>query len=497
VTRGIIRLITCAAGLCLAATPALSQQSGGQLDASPSLFAVLAAINAAGYDAELNSPTTHPLRHQIRQAIAQRSPKSLERIRRFYEAHRREDATSDLRQYVSFALTVDGPPLFQPKFPPNRMPPDAVALEGLGELLVEFCREANLDELWAKAQPAFDEAIARYHEPVTNAILEANVYLRNPTNGMSGRRFQIYIDLLGAPNQVHARSFGDEYFVVVTPSAQPRVKDIRRAYLHYLLDPLAIRNALIIDKKKDICDLARAAPALSEIYQTDCVLLAGMSLVKAVESRLERASGPAMVDQAMKEGFVFTAYFAEALQRYEKQEQSLRLYLPGMMEAIDPVKEDQRIAGVHFAARPAVKTVKTAPPPALELTEADKTLNAAEEQYRQKNFGPAKELFRQALQMQAANSKRAKASFGLARIAALEKDPELAQQLFERTLELDPEPFERAWSYVYLARLAVAAGEPETARKQYQAALAVPGASEGARKAAEQELQKLDRLNQP
>lgn len=493
---GIHHLTVRAAGVALAAALAFPQQPAGQLDASPSLFAVLAAINAAGYDAELQSPSTHPLRRQVRQAIAQRNPKSLERIRRFYESHRLENPTSELRQYVSFALSVDGPPSFKPKFPPNRMPPDAASLEGFGELLAEFYREAALDELWAQAQPAYDEVIARYHEPVTNAILEANMYLRNPTSGMRGRRFQIYLDLLGAPNQVHARSFGDEYFVVVTASAQPRVKDIRRAYLHYLLDPLAIRNAAVIDKKKDVCDLAQGSPLLSEVYKTDCVLLTGMSLVKAVESRLERKAGEALVDQAMKEGFVLTAYFAEALARYEKQEQSLSLYLPEMVEAIDPAKEDKRIARVEFASKPAVRTVKTAPA-APELSPVEKVLNAAEELYRQKNFEQAKPQFRQALEMEAPRAQHAKASFGLARIATLEKDPELAQQLFERTLELDPEPFERAWSHVYLARLAMAAGEPEMARKHYEAALAVRDASEGARKAAEQELRKLALLKEP
>ena len=50
-------------------------------------------------------------------------------------------------------------------------------------------------------------------------------------------RFQIYIDLLGAPNQIQTRSYGSNYYVVVTPSAEPRIRDVRHAYLHYLLDP--------------------------------------------------------------------------------------------------------------------------------------------------------------------------------------------------------------------------------------------------------------------
>jgi hypothetical protein len=50
----------------LAAASALHGAETGQLDASPSLFTVMAAINAAGYDADLASPNNHPLRMQIR-----------------------------------------------------------------------------------------------------------------------------------------------------------------------------------------------------------------------------------------------------------------------------------------------------------------------------------------------------------------------------------------------------------------------------------------------
>jgi len=38
----------------------------GQLDASPTLFTIMTAINAAGYSADLSSPNNHPLRDQIR-----------------------------------------------------------------------------------------------------------------------------------------------------------------------------------------------------------------------------------------------------------------------------------------------------------------------------------------------------------------------------------------------------------------------------------------------
>jgi hypothetical protein len=77
----------------------------------------------------------------------------------------------------------------------------------------------------------------------------------------------------------------------------------------------------------------------------------------------------------------------------------------------------------------------------------------------------------------------------LARAAYLEKDPELSKELFEKTLTLEPEPFEKAWSHVYLARLAAAGKEPSQAVAQYEAALAVAGGSEQARKAAQTEIE--------
>ena len=63
----IISLLTFAAMLALRADAAEPQ---GQLDASRALFSVLAAINAAGYDADLASAANHPLRQIIRQEIA-------------------------------------------------------------------------------------------------------------------------------------------------------------------------------------------------------------------------------------------------------------------------------------------------------------------------------------------------------------------------------------------------------------------------------------------
>ncbi len=485
---------------CLAASLAPCRAAEqGQLDASPALFAVLAAVNAAGYDADLNSPASHPLREAVRAYLAAKSIPSLAELKRFYTAHRQQDPANDLRQYVSFALSVDGPPDFNYRFKNYLLPPDVQPLEGFEKLLARFCREAGLELVWRQAQPAFEQAIARYHEPVTRALLEVNGYLRNPTSGSLGRRFQVYVDLLGAPNQVHTRSYADDYFVVVTASAEPRTADVRHAYLHYLLDPMVMRNSEALMKRKALADYALGASLLEEHYKSDWVLLATESLVKAVESRLAypAARRRTLVDQALSEGFILAPYFAEQLPAYEKQEQSMRFYVAEMVKAIDLKREEQRLEKYEFARERAPrKAVTPAPAKKPEPAGAHKTLEEAEQLYANRDLERARDAYLLALRQTDEKSLHAKSYYGLARIAALRKDPELAEKLFERTLELEPDPPTRAWTHVYLGRLADLAGERERAAGQYKAAAAVEGASAAARQAAEKGLRETFRKEQ-
>ena len=69
--RALIR-VCCLILLSSGCAAFAQQQEMGQLDASPTLFTVMAAINAAGYDAQLDSPNNHPLRKAIRDELAKK-----------------------------------------------------------------------------------------------------------------------------------------------------------------------------------------------------------------------------------------------------------------------------------------------------------------------------------------------------------------------------------------------------------------------------------------
>ena len=463
----------------------------GQLDGSETLFTVLAAINAAGYDADLDSGANSSVRAQVRSIIAAKKPASLDALKKFVGGHRQNDANAELSQYVSYALTLEGPPNFRSRLKPEEVPFDARKIEGFDRLLAEFYQQAGIQELWKQVRPAYDQVIANYHAGVTQALLETNAYLRNATSGFRGRRFQIYVDLLGAPNQIQTRSYKDDYFVVLTSSPEPQIDQVRHAYLHYLLDPLSLRFSEQVIRLKALTDFAQPAPALDESYKNDSLLLTTECVVKAVESRLARGeqNKQSLVDQALREGFVLTPALADGLATYEKQPESLRLYFPDLLGQIDLAREDKRLEKVQFAKELPVKKAKPAPPPPEPvLTAAEKTLAEAEELYTARELDKARPVYLKVLEQPAANGLHAKAYYGLARIAALQKDPDLAQRLFQKTLEMSPDSETKSWAHLYLARLSDAAGDRAEAEKNYQAVLGIEGAPESVKTAAQKGL---------
>jgi tetratricopeptide (TPR) repeat protein len=468
-----------------AVVPATSADLG-QLDASPTLFTVMAAINAAGYSAELASPNNHPLRDAMQAELAKRNIPSLPALKEFFERHRKKTDVQEFSQYVSFALTASGPPTFAIKQRDVDVPPDVTNMKELVPLLAAFYKEAGIEELWKRSRPAIDQYIERYHGPVSDAVLQVNAYLRQQTSGFKGRHFQIFIELQAAPNQIQTRSYGDEYTIVVTPSPEARVFDVRHAYLHYLLDPLSTRYEEILDRKKPLADQAQRAPALEDSFKQDYLLLVTESLIKVVEAKLDRR--PEGVQEALHQGYILTPYFAEQLPVYEKQEQAMLYYYPTLVGAIDLKVEDARLSKVEFAKQPAARAVVPVPAPAAPPppTGAAKTLDDAEELYTARDLDKAKKLYLDVLQQTDNQVMHAAAYYGLARIATLQRDPELAERLFNKTLELQPEPQVKAWTLVYLGRLSVAAGDRPQAAQYFQSALKVEGASPAAQQAASQ-----------
>jgi hypothetical protein len=463
-----------------------------QLESNETLFCVMAAVNAAGYDEGINLPDNNPLRKKVRDYLAARKISVLPELKTYYRRHMQRTGTEDLSQYVSWAFAVNGAPDFAWKGRDVDVPPDALALDGFQPLMIDFYRQAGLAGLWKQVQPAYEAEIARYHKPILAMTGSVDAYLRSSMGDFPGRKFHAIVEPLMQPQLIQMRSYGDDTYVVISPAVNPPMYDIRHSYLFSLIDPLMLTYRVDIEQKRSLLDLAGSAPMPDE-YKFNMVLLCSQSLVKAVEARLDKDKSA--VDRATRQGYILTPFFYEQLPNFENQQQSMRFYADEMVNAIDLNAESLRLSTVKFDAAPLQRTAKkievAAPEP--ELSPAGKSLQKAESLFSARNEAPdnlqeSKKLFIKALDQKGEAAEHAQAWYGMARIAMLEKKGSTAQQLFEKTLESSPDDFVRGWADVQLGSIYRSQHDFAQATKYYKDALAVSGASDKAKQAAQSEL---------
>ena len=258
--------------MCLAAdTPKIA------LDNSETLFSVLTAVNTCGYDQELDN--SDPLRSQIRSEVAriisasQDTAAAKDEMCQFYREHQQQDPSRELAQYVSLALSLDGPPNFAFKGKEGEVPPDAARLVGFGPLLLKFYQSAGLHDLWLRHHPQYEGLVEKYHEALSKMVFNTDIYLKLPTAGFVGRQFTVYLEPMGAPAQINARIYGADYYVVISPvGSSLKMEQIRHTYLHYVLDPLAMKRPEAMKRLSPLLDAVRTAP-MEESFKNDISLL--------------------------------------------------------------------------------------------------------------------------------------------------------------------------------------------------------------------------------
>ncbi len=458
------------------------------LETSESLFSVLAAMNACGYDSELDA--SGPLRAEIRGEVAKAveasdETKDVTRLMcEFYQGHQQPDSARTLAQYVSLALYLQAPPELALKGKEADLPPDAASVVGILTMLQRFYEVAGLHEIWQKHQPAYAALTRRYHDPLSKMLFDTEVYLKLPSAGYLGRGFTVYLEPLGAPGQTNARNYGTDYYVVLSPGTGStlRMEQIRHTYLHYLLDPLALKYPATMERLRPLLGSVKSAP-MDEGFKTDVSLLVTECLIRAIEARTigssktQEAQRELLVSQANQQGFILTPYFYDALAKFEKDPSGLRNAYLDLISAIDVRKEQKKLVGMQFAAQAEPELLRLSRP--LE----GKLLRTAEERLSAGDADGAKQLAQQALDQKSEDPGRA--LFILAQVATMKRDMQGARGYFEQALTVAQEPKVVAWSHIYLGRIFDLQADRAAALDHYRAALSAGANLPQAKAAAE------------
>jgi hypothetical protein len=462
------------------------------LDNNEALFTVLTAINACGYDSDLS--VSDPLRVQIRAEVAKTIEASAEAkestglMCQFYKEHQQDDSGRTLAQYVSLALCLTAPPELTLKVKEAELPPDASFVSGLVPSIQKFYGEAGLHAIWTRHEAAYSELTARYHEPLAKVLFDTEVYLKLPSAGFLGRSFTVYLDPMGSPGQANARNYGTDYYVVISPGSGAGLKmdQIRHTYLHYLLDPLALKYPASMIRMKPLLENVKGAP-MDESFKTDVSLLATECLIRAVEARTVGSSKTPetqrqqLVQQSAEQGFILTPYFYEALVKFEKSPAGLRIAYGDLIGGIDVHKEQKNAAQIKFASKADPELLHLSRPAEVKL------LMTAEQRLSSGDSEAARKLAQQALDEKKEDPGRA--LFILAQVATMNRDMQGARSYFEKALDVAHEPKVLAWSHIYLGRIFDLQEDREAALDQYRAALNAGGALPEAKAAAEHGIQ--------
>ena len=438
------------------------------MESSEPLFGILAARVAAGEEPASASAAGQEERRLVTEYLARKQIPVKAELRAFFELTQpRSDAIRHLSECVSLALLMGPPPDYKTTAPQTALPPDAKRLAGIAPLLKSFYDQANLTDIWAQMQPQIQQEIDRQSPVIRRAIELSDAYVRSLSGAYLGRTYSIILSPLGPPEQIQARIYGQNYYLVVTPSKEPHVAEMRHQYLHFLLDPVVFKYGSDIEKKRELKSLVRPAPLLGRDFKEDFGLFVVESLISAVELRIDKRpekEAAETLDSLATRGFVLAPYFYVALKEYEKQEVPLSTVLKDMILNINVEQEKEKISKLEFAQK--AEPAAAAETPALSPEES--LLNEGENLIAEGKYPEARSVFRNVLDTLNAESERA--LFGMAVVSSNTRKPGLAEKYFKKTLEVAQDLRIVTWAHIYLGRLYDLETDRRKALEQYRAA---------------------------
>ena len=473
------------------ASPQANSDTGISVESSQQLFSVMCALEASGFDANSSALDQFPERAALQRRLAQQAGPATDALRQFYHDHELKDPAEMLSRYISFGLVVGPPPQFPYQLEHEILPPDVLTLEGFDEILPNFYREAHLDREWLRVSKESDQVVERYQPVVRRELFVIAGYLRELMRPSNGREFTVYVEPF-VGSRTNFRIYGLHYSIVVGAGAQIPIDAIRHSYLYFLIDPMALSSRKEIDKKRALLDIANKAPLLPVEYREEFFGLFDECVVKAIELRLRKLPPPeleAAIAEDDREGLILVRPIVTQLKIFEKQGPAMHYYFPDLVKGIDVDAETERLKSIKFATAQPAKPEPQKSPAATAQSNLEKEIAAGDQQIAAQNGAAAQSTFEGILEK---HPGLPRAKYGLAMACVLQGRASQAQRLFEEIVAdastpggLPADPASLAWAHVYLGRIHDLQGDRDLALTEYDAALAVSGAPDGARVAAQ------------
>ncbi len=494
--------------------PAAIDPSGPatSLEISESVFDVMAGLNACGYNEGLaiSDPIRQKVRDDINQALAQSEParESRDRLCAFIQTHTMSSNKLNLAAYLSLALFLSPPPGLTPNVATTDLPPDAGPLVDVAPRLRDFSQAVGLHLIWVLNHPAYEAEVEKVHVPLSQMLVQTDLYLKQPPPSYGTRRFVVILEPLIAPGESNARVYGGDYIVVESPvNGRVDLKPMKHTYLRFVLEPLIYARSTSIDALTPILELVQPSP-LPYQFKSDVLSLVTECLIRAIEAHtMDTGITPykipthfdrnqlAAINNAenayehqvltvrrdavhsdMVQGFILTRYFYDQLNNFQDSPTTLQQAVGEMVYGMNVDIEKRRVQDIVFASHTDKDVAQQVSSQSAMLDEGERKLIAGD-------VAGAAALAQQALAGHTSNPGRAQ--FLLARADIMSGKMEAAEQAFTQAAKVSHDLRTLAWSHIYLGRLADLEGDRPTAVAEYRAAMDTRDGKPDTKQAAE------------
>ena len=466
------------------------------------VFAVTAALNAAGFDYETTGKQMSKERTTIREALQHLEPALQERLKKFYETHKASTKENlDWQSaYISLALLLSGPPNFAIGLVEEEIPEDVLEIRGFEFLVEEVYRQGRLGNFWQHYKPIYARKLKGYEAVMEKVIKDTSHYFRIAPIVDPDRKIILIPNFLNANGVVNARNLEQAYYVMIGPADEPseNYKQLQHEYLHFLLDPLVRRYRNILFRLRSFMEVAQDQPSLRPGYANDWFLVVVESLVESIQLKLDPPDNlEKEIVEYFRKGLVLVPYFYRGLGMYEENELiSLPVYTDGLLQGISDavVQEDSKTISILESR---IKTAED------EQNKLQKEALRAEALGRQVkgllaevgallaggNLEAAQEKSEQLLLIDSGN---ANALFYLAQIASQRNQLDVAADYYRKTANAPKvSGWIRAWCILRIGNYLAFGGDIDEARVKFRAVLEMKGDLRGARKRAQESLERL------
>ncbi|HEX3282696.1 MAG TPA: hypothetical protein VHR36_15780 [Pyrinomonadaceae bacterium] len=291
---------------------------GVTINVEPRLIIMMAALEAAGFEATPPGSQPSVFRAQLQKDIANLDPDLRARMRRFYERNKLAPPATPADQaarYVSLALALGPPPLLEAPERSEQLPGSLLEVLDFAPLVREFYSRSGLDEKMVVYTRAYQAEGDRLRQPTATMIQEVLSYLHTrpitvaseqvavkaPGGKKKGdqraftirqheRHFFVVPDLMAAPGAINFRVIADDYYAIVPAGTDPTSSELRRGYLQYVIDPLVLKfNRQIADRREQIRQVLAEREKAGATISPDTFLAVSRSLVAAADARFDEA----------------------------------------------------------------------------------------------------------------------------------------------------------------------------------------------------------------